>query len=322
MMRRPQRRRTLVATLTVAIAGALAWSDDAHAADDERGRPWARGTWTIGGGPGLGFGGDVTHLHLELGGRYFVVHGLALGLSLADTILFYSQSLKAEFPGINKRLPTNVFRLVPHLQYVFFRNQWFSPYVLAGVGPAFMNHGSGTHGYWRAMPGAYIGLGRSGVFLDIGIQFDGMFPVGRCIDAITDESSGAYPGGLCSFGWGPHIGIVGTFGGRGQSRRSRSTAPPSNPLPREVEPPPEPAPAVPPEPPPPAEPLPAVTPGEPMPSVPSEPPPPGPDDAMPPGPVPSEPPPPAGPTPAPDAAPEAGPSAPEPTSPPIRPPLH
>jgi hypothetical protein len=303
--------------LVVAIAGAFAWHGDAHAAQDERGRPWARGTFTAGFGPGLGFGGDVTHLHLGASGRYFVVNGLALGLSLADTILIYSASLKNEFPGINKRLPTNVFRLVPHVQYVFFRNQWFSPYVLAGVGPAFMNHGSGTHGYWRAMPGAYIGLGRSGIFLDIGIQFDGMFPVGRCVDAITDETTGLYPGGLCSFGWGPHIGIVGAFGGRGQSRRSRDAAPPSNPLPREVAPAPEPAPAQP-DPPTasPEEQPPVTTPVEP---VPSEPPPPGPDDAPPPGPAPSEPPPPAGSTPPPESGPPTDPSAPERTSPPVPP---
>jgi hypothetical protein len=299
MSRRPSRRGRIAALCAVAVVSALAWSDDARAADDERGRPWARGTWTIAFGPGLGFGSDVTHLHLGVGGRYFVVNGFALGLTLSDTILIYSRSLKDEHPDIQKRLPTNVFRLVPHVQYVFFRNKWFSPYVLAGVGPAFMNHGSGTHGYWRAMPGAYIGLGRSGLFLDIGIQFDGMFPVERCLDAITDDVSGRYPAGLCTFGWGPHIGLVGAFGGRGQSRRSKSTAPPpSNPLPPEVEPPPEPAP-VEPTPVEPVEPAPSeAAPAEP---VPSEPPPPAAEDAPPPPGTSTQP---SAPTPAP--APESG----------------
>jgi hypothetical protein len=317
MRHRTPRPRPRAAMLVAALTGLLAvatWSDEAAAADDERGRPWARGTWMVGGGPGFGWGSDVFHLHLEVGGRYFVANGFSLGLSLADTIIIYSSSLKDEFPGIQKRIPTNVFRLVPNLQYVFFRNRYFSPYVQAGVGPAFMNHGSGTHGYWRASPGAYIGLGSSGVFLDIGVQFDGMFPVDRCNDAITDEMTGISPGGLCSFGWGPRIGIVGTFGGKPKPRAPGSgKPPPTNPLPAQT----EPAPVAPP----PVEPVPSepvettpVEPVEPPPvesTVPSEPPPPGES------PPPSEPPPPSGTTP----PPAAEPSAPGPTSPPVRPPL-
>ncbi len=303
--------------LVAALTGFFAWSDDAAAADDERGRPWARGTWMVGGGPGFGWGSDVFQLHLGVGGRYFVVNGFALGLTLDDTILIYSSSLKDDFPGIQKRLPTNVFRLVPIAQYVFFRNKWFSPYVLAGVGPAFMNHGSGTHGYWRASPGAYIGLGNSGVFLDIGVQFDGMFPIDRCNDAITDEVTGIYPGGLCSFGWGPRIGIVGAFGGKkprepGSGRKQKQPPPPANPMPATTPPPATPPPAEPtPVEPEPTEPT-EATPVEP---VPSEPPPPGSEVAPPPGPAPSEPPPPSG------TAPAPSPTTPEPTSPPMRPPL-
>lgn len=309
----PLRRPRHAFACACVVALGLAWSDDADAADDERGRPWARGTWMLGGGPGLGFGADVTQLSLEIGGRYFVVNGLAVGLTLSDSILFYSSTLKSDFPGIQKRVPNNVFRIVPQLQYVFFRNRWFSPYVLGGVGPAFMNHGSGTHGYWRASPGAYIGLGNSGLFLDIGMQFDGMFPVSRCENAIVDGMSGYRPPGLCSFGWGPRIGLVGAFGGRGQSRRSKRAAPPpSNPLPREVEPPREPAPAPPVVEPTPVEPRPDPTRADPTPE-----PPPTIDDAPPsepppPGSLPSEPPPPTtSPTPGSESGPPTDPSAPE-----------
>jgi hypothetical protein len=310
---RPQPRAAMLVAALTGLLAVATWSDEAAAADDERGRPWARGTWMVGGGPGFGWGDDVFHLHLEVGGRYFVANGFSLGLTLSDTIIIYSSSLKDEFPGIEKRIPTNVFRLVPELQYVFFRNRYFSPYVQAGVGPAFMNRGSGTHGYWRASPGAYIGLGSSGVFLDIGVQFDGMFPVDRCNDAITDEVTGIAPGGLCSFGWGPRIGVVGTFGAKPKPRAPGSgKPPPTNPLPAQTEPAPV---APPPVEPAPVEPAPSeTTPLEPSPvesTVPSEPPPPGES------PPPSEPPPPSGTTP----PPAAEPSAPGPTSPPVRPPL-
>jgi len=306
----PLRRLGLASASLGAVVGMLAFAGTAAATDDERGRPWARGTWTAGFGPGLGFGPDLTQLDLNVGGRYFVVHGLAVGLSLGDTIFIYSSALKADFPGIQKRLPNNVFRIVPHLQYVFFRNRWFSPYVTAGVGPAFMNHGGGTHGYWRASPGAYIGLGKSGLFLDIGVQFDGMFPIGRCRDAMSDAESMIEVRGVCTFGWGPRIGLVGAFGKRSAPRR-RTAPPPSNPLPETSEPV---APPVEPTPPP-TEPPPTETAPVEPPQVPPE------DAPVPVGPAPAEPPPPG---PASETAPVEGPpndpAAPERTPDPIPPP--
>jgi hypothetical protein len=92
-------------------------------------------------------------------------------------------------------------------------------------------------GAWLAGPGAYIGIGGP-VFLNLGVDFFGKFPVGKCNRAYHYEGAGGTADfeGFCSFGWSPRIGIVVAFGtGRSSQRRTRPAPPPSNPLP-DVEP--------------------------------------------------------------------------------------
>lgn len=240
----------------IATAIAIAMTPtDAAAKDDDRGRPWGRRTVLPTFGFGVGIGRDFTSLGFGLGASYFVAHGFAVGLSLTDSVLILKDSLKSEFPGVNKQIPTNVFSLTPTLQYVFFRSRWFSPYVHAGVGPAFFNNQRGTVGAWLAGPGAFIGIGGP-VYLNIGVDFFGKFPIGKCNRAYTYESAqeSVQFQGFCSFGWSPNIGIVVAFGGGGRSRRARpSSPPPDNPLPEDelVEPPPPPVETI--EPPPPSD---------------------------------------------------------------------
>ncbi|MEZ4454556.1 MAG: hypothetical protein R3B09_34205, partial [Nannocystaceae bacterium] len=158
--------------------------------------------------------------------NYFLANGFAVGLGLSDTIFIYSRSLRAEYPGIEDQVATNLFRVMPQLQYVFLRNRWFSPYAFAGVGPVFLNNGGGTVGEWNAGPGAYIGLGGP-VFLDVGVGFSARFPQSKCDDAFT--YMGAVALDACSFRWGPRIGFVLAFGaGRSSAapRRQRSAPPP------------------------------------------------------------------------------------------------
>ncbi|MCA9710292.1 MAG: outer membrane beta-barrel protein, partial [Myxococcales bacterium] len=212
---------------TAALAAlALAWSSPADAAP--RDRPWGRGISVPSFGLGAGgFFSDVANVGFGLGFGYFIVNGLSVGLGFSDTILIYRSTIKAQYPGIQDGLPTNIFSITPRLQYVFFRSSRFSPYVSAGVGPVFFNHGGGTHGQWGAGPGVYINVWGP-LYLDVGIGFSGMFPSDRCNDAWTYQSTtGAVALDVCSFQWGPRIGPVLAFGGRRRAeQRRRDREPP------------------------------------------------------------------------------------------------
>lgn len=222
----------------IASMVALAWPGEAEAAPRDD-RPWGRGTVMprIGLSPWGLFNQDIASLSFGLGGEYFVVNGLSLGLDVSDTIFIYRSAFKAQYPGIERQLPTNSLELVPALRYVFFRSRWFSPYVRGGVGPVFFNHGAGTHGQWVGEPGVFINLSGP-LYLDLGVGFSGLFPGGRCNEALTyrpeDSAMGGVALDLCSFRWGPQIGFVVSFGGGGRGRERR-------PPPREREPMPVPA---------------------------------------------------------------------------------
>lgn len=225
----------------------VATSAPVRAADDDQGRPWARGTIRPSFGFGFGYSSDLVSLGFGLGASYYVIDGLSFGLSLSDQILIYSSDLKASLPGVENQIPTNAFRITPSAQYVFFRRPRFSPYVQAGIGPTFFNNDNGTFGHWNAGPGAYIWLAGP-VYLDVGVNFSGMFPTGQCNDAFSYQPSGGEAfrvfDDYCAFRWGPRLGIVLAFGGgrrsepRSRRPRGRATpteAPPPNPM-REPEP--------------------------------------------------------------------------------------
>ncbi len=213
----------LPATPTHAREGAAAGVDN---------RPWGRRTLLPSFGFGLGFSRDATSLGFGLGFRYFAIAGLGLGLSLSDSVLIFSESIKSNYPGINKQVPTNTLYLTPSAQYVFFRSRWFSPYVHAGVGPAFFNNRRGVVGHWVAGPGAYINVGGP-VYLTVGVDFSGMFPVGKCNDAYLYRGSAANVqlSGFCSFNWSPNLGLVVAFGGGKRRRSAPPASAPANPMP-------------------------------------------------------------------------------------------
>ncbi len=266
----------LASTLTV--AGTLAWASPAEAADDDRGRPWAKGTVVPSFGFGFGYSRDLVALSFGLGASYYLFNGFSLGLQLDDQVLIYSKSLKGDLPDLENQIPTNVFRLTPVAQWVFLRRPRFSPYVFAGVGPVFFNNDNGVHGHWTAGPGAYLGLAGP-VWLDIGVGFSGMFPTDACNDSFVYRSeSGDSVRVLdyCSFRWGPRLGLVLAFGGGGKKRERESapdpfaTEPAPNPM-EEAVPEPEPMPGL--EPLPELEPEPEPEPRQPSPEsiAPSEP---------------------------------------------------
>jgi len=223
--------RRILPTFTLAIV--LATPSVAMAArDPDAPRPWGKGTMMPTFGFGLGLGREATQIGFGLGFRYFVAGGLGLGLSLSNSITIFSESLKSEYPGLTKRIPTNIFRITPSAQYVFYRSRWFSPYVHAGVGPSFLNNKGGTLGHWVAGPGAYIGIGGP-VYLNVGVDFSSMFPAGKCDRAYryAGEGGDVQFKGYCGFSWGPNIGIVVSFGGRSTKRAPPPSSPPRNPMP-------------------------------------------------------------------------------------------
>jgi hypothetical protein len=206
------RRLALSALLTIALASP---TRTAWAKDDAKGRPFARGTFVPALNAGAGFSQDLTVISVGLGASYFLVHGLAAGLQVSNTFLIWSSGIKARFDRIEEEIPTNVVRLTPTLQYVFWRSRWFSPYVLGGVGPVFFNHGGGTLGEWTAAPGALIGLGGR-VYLDLGVGFSGTFPRSDCDAAFSYNDTSDPPRtvsaeGFCGFRWGPRLGFLFSF---------------------------------------------------------------------------------------------------------------
>jgi hypothetical protein len=301
----------------------------AHAKNDEQGRPWARGTWSIGPGFGVGFGGDITSLTFGVGGEYYVLHGWSFGADISDTVFLYSDALESEFPGLKRNVATNAFFFIPQTRYVFYRSYRFSPWVRAGLGPVALNHGGGAAAQWVAEPGVYIGLAGP-VYLRLGVTFSSIFPGDACKDAFTfEDTAGAVRiEGVCGFQWSPGIGIV--FAPKGKTRRERRdeerrrrAPPPYNPMP-EAPPPdepgvvqPEPEPDLQPEPQPQPQPEPGEIGPQPAPEPAPEPEPaPAPEPAPEPAPGPAPPPDPAAPEPlpAPTPGPEPAPGpAPAPT---------
>ena len=211
--------------VAAAVATSLA-SPDAAAKDDERGRPWARGTWGV--SPILGFGisRDLIPLTFGVGGSYFVANGLALGLSVQDTVLIYTSSFKSRFPDVENQIPTNSVYITPTARYIFYRNHRFSPYVFGGIGPVFFNHGGGTRGFWMAGPAVLIGVGGP-IYLNLGITFSGIFPSNKCLESFEYQPPDT-PGTVvqfdlgCGFGWGPSIGVTIAPRGPAKPRRRRN----------------------------------------------------------------------------------------------------
>lgn len=208
--------------LTAALA--LAAPQSAEAAPRRDDRPWGRGLAVP--SFGIGAGGlfsDIANVSFGLGFNYFIINGLSVGLSFSDTILIYRSTIRAQYPGIEDALPTNIFSITPNVQYVFYRSPRFSPYVGAGVGPVFFNHGGGVHGRWTAGPGVYINV-VGPLFIDVGIGFSGMFPSDACNEAWTytpSTDTGSVVLDVCSFQWGPRIGPVLAFGGGRKARQRR-----------------------------------------------------------------------------------------------------
>lgn len=188
-------------------------------------RPWGKGILmpSLALGGSFGGGNDINHVLIGAGVSYYVLSGFAVGLTLTDQIFFLSADFKARYPGIQNAIPTNHFTMMPTLQYVFWRNPWFSPYAFAGTGPVFLNHKNGVIAQWTAGPGFYIGTG-SPVFIDLGVSFSGSYPTDKCRDAFSHTVGNTLiTTSNCSWGWGIRGGLVLAFGVGG--RKQRSTPP-------------------------------------------------------------------------------------------------
>lgn len=198
--------------LCAGVVAALCVIPSTARADD--GKPFGKGTPRFSLGVGAGFSESLTVLSIGASGGYFIVNGLELGGQIDDTFLIWSPETKAEFPRINKEIPSNVFRVTPTLRWVFLRTRWFSPYVRAGVGPTILNNGGGVLGHWLAQPGAFIGVGRH-VYIDLGVSFSMNFPTTDCRKAFTyapdPDGASAEVTGFCGFQWAPRLGLTVAF---------------------------------------------------------------------------------------------------------------
>lgn len=216
---------SLAFTLAVLTMTAAPERAGARPSDD---RPWGRGVLV----PSLGFGASisppVSTVSFGLGASYFVANGLGIGLGVSDTVLIFSRSFRATYPGVEDQVATNIVRVMPTLQYVFWRGYRFAPYVFGGAGPVFLNNGGGMVGEWTAGPGAFIRIGGP-IFLDLGVGFSARFSKEKCDAAFTYDGPTASGQIIdaCSFRWGPRIGLVIAFGGRrAPPQRQPAAAPP------------------------------------------------------------------------------------------------
>jgi hypothetical protein len=166
-------------------------------------KPWVRGTLM----PSFGLGGSFGSrgggsLLVAAGLSYFVVNNLGFGLSLRNFTTFLPSSLKADFPGIEKQIPTNEFSVIPGVTLMLYRSYRFTPYIGAGVGPVFLNHKRGVVGEWNAGPGVLIGLGRMFAF-SLGVNFSMRFPGDRCDAAYRYQGTDATVSfNSCGVRWG------------------------------------------------------------------------------------------------------------------------
>ena len=212
------------ASTAVAVAIALT-STVAQAADDSD-KPWEAGAIAPSAAFGFEYNRDSVSLSFGAGFDYYVLPGFSFGLSVGDQILLYSTDLRARLVGVEDQIPTNMFNVTALTRFVFYRGRRFSPFIFAGLGPTIFNNRNGTYGHWVAGPGAYVHL-IGEAYLDIGMNFTGMFPTERCANSFEfDPGRGRSFRAIddfCSFRWGPRLGIVVQFGTR---RRSQPIPPP------------------------------------------------------------------------------------------------
>lgn len=218
----------------VALAPAVASARPFSTQPDDR--PWGRGTLM----PSFGLGGSFSSrgggtLLVGAGLTYFAVNNLGVGLHLRNFTTFLPNDIKSEFPGVEKRIPTNEFSLTPSLMFVLYRSYRFSPYIHAGVGPVFLNHGHGVVGEWVAGPGVLIGLGRR-LAINVSVSFSSRFPGDKCNAAYNYDGVSVYSS--CGFRWGIQFGLVFGFG-VGRQRRDPDDAPYQAPPPPSSPPPPQ-----------------------------------------------------------------------------------
>lgn len=165
-------------------------------------------------GLGASFGSFNHTIGIGVGATYMFWFGIGLGLDFDDTITIFRDRAKAEFPGIEKDLPTNVAELTPHLQWIMLPGFNFTPYVRAGVGPVFYNNDLGTLGQWKTSAGFMFRI-RGRLFVDLGATVSAQFPDARFREVWTYQDQPPLCGisdETCSLQIAPRIGLSFGFG--------------------------------------------------------------------------------------------------------------
>lgn len=176
-------------------------------------RDWTRktGMATFGGTIGLPRG--MTTIGIRAAAGYFVADGLEIGGEISDTILVWNTALTSQLMDLNMRAPTQAIQVAATLRYVPLRRSGFSAYLLAGLGPTFLDKGGGVIAHVFLTPGALIRLGGR-VHLNLGFRFTQPFPVATCEQAFSSAvGANEIPAhSFCEYGFGPAIGVTFVLG--------------------------------------------------------------------------------------------------------------
>lgn len=167
--------------------------------------PWGRGQGEL----TLGLGGSYTDelglVEVVVGGGYFVADGLELGAMASQDFLDWRDDRRIVDETGRRLVPSYALDVTPFARLVVLRRTFFSPYVLAGVGPTVLagTGGADVFGHWTAMPGAWIGLSRR-VSLELAVRFSGPIPIAQCEDLVGEAD-------FCTFQWKPRLSVTVSF---------------------------------------------------------------------------------------------------------------
>ncbi len=124
------------------------------------GKPFGKGEKELGIGLGMAGYGDNYYIGIGASFAYYVIKGLAPGLSLNYTTDFGSTEM------------ADSITVLPYLKWVFFRSHKFSPYVVVDAGKEWQWAGQYPAHSWIAGAGfgAHIGIGKH-VMINVSILF-------------------------------------------------------------------------------------------------------------------------------------------------------
>lgn len=138
-----------------------------------------------------GLGASSRHFAFGVGGIYFVIPWVGVGLDLDDTIVFAPSGY-------------NVFELLPKVVVLALPYRRVTPLVQAGMGGAFFSKGLGNYGRWSAGAGLAMAFGRFS--MRGGVDVEGLVPDARFVE--KGFACGLLTDNPCSLRLSPWLGFA------------------------------------------------------------------------------------------------------------------